>query len=162
MPFRPDPVQPNFEELRAIISTSKTTIGDKPLNQVLTGLLDKLKRFQKLTLDEIAAINLILEAQDLNIININNLLQLATFLTAADESLNFPASRQLLAGTGITFDDTVANRRTVNASSGELPVGTVYSTYINVNAGTLLGYGTWLLFATGVKAPGTDITFTVY
>lgn len=36
------------------------------------------------------------------------------YLTHGDESVDLPASRQLLAGTGILFDDTVANRRTVS------------------------------------------------
>lgn len=39
----------------------------------------------------------------------------ADFLTHSDESVALPNSRNLLAGTGITFDDTVANERTINA-----------------------------------------------
>lgn len=38
------------------------------------------------------------------------------FLTSADDSLALPNSRQLLAGTGISFNDTVANQRTVTAT----------------------------------------------
>jgi hypothetical protein len=41
---------------------------------------------------------------------------LATYLTATDESSILPNSRQLLAGTGITFNDTVANKRTISAT----------------------------------------------
>ena len=41
----------------------------------------------------------------------------ATYLTWTDESARLPNSRELLAGTGITFDDTVPNERTVNGSS---------------------------------------------
>jgi hypothetical protein len=40
-----------------------------------------------------------------------------TFLTAADESGTLVNSRQLLAGTNVTFDDAVANQRTVNVAS---------------------------------------------
>lgn len=40
------------------------------------------------------------------------------FLTHSDESAALPNSRELLAGTNITFDDTVANERTVNAVAG--------------------------------------------
>jgi hypothetical protein len=42
----------------------------------------------------------------------------ATFLTATDESGTLPNSRQLLAGTNVTFDDSVPNERTINASGG--------------------------------------------
>jgi hypothetical protein len=164
MVFVPPPVQPDFERLRGIISTSKTSIQDRALYQVLTGLLDQLKKFQKITVDDIADINTIIEGINEVILNITNNLENATFLTKDDETLVFSESIRLLAGLGITFDDTIPNQRTINSSAtgSELPIGTVFSTYINVNAGTLLGYGTWLLFATGVKAPGTDITFTVY
>ena len=37
-----------------------------------------------------------------------------TFLTDTNESATLPNSRRVLAGTGIAFDDTVANVRTVN------------------------------------------------
>ena len=41
----------------------------------------------------------------------------ATYLTSADESATLPNSLQVLAGTGITFDDTVPNQRTINADA---------------------------------------------
>jgi hypothetical protein len=55
----------------------------------------------------------------------------ATILTVADETAAYPNSRQLLPGTNITFDDSVAGERTVNASVG----GTVFA------AGTFAGDG---------------------
>lgn len=42
----------------------------------------------------------------------------ATFLTTADEHATLPNSRELLAGTNVTFDDTVAHQRTINATGG--------------------------------------------
>ena len=36
------------------------------------------------------------------------------YITHSDESVDLPSSRQLLAGTGVSFDDTIANRRTIN------------------------------------------------
>ena len=42
----------------------------------------------------------------------------ATYVTVDDESADLPNSRQLLAGTNITFDDTTPGERTVNASTG--------------------------------------------
>lgn len=41
---------------------------------------------------------------------------LSQVLTHADESAAMPNSRRLLAGTGLTFDDSVANQRTVNSA----------------------------------------------
>ena len=41
------------------------------------------------------------------------------FLTFSDESADLPNSRQLLAGTFVTFDDSVANQRTVNVTGAE-------------------------------------------
>ena len=38
------------------------------------------------------------------------------FLTASDETATLPNSRELLAGTGITFDDSVSNERTISAN----------------------------------------------
>lgn len=40
----------------------------------------------------------------------------ATYITWTDESARLPNSREELAGTLISFDDTVANKRTINAS----------------------------------------------
>ncbi len=42
----------------------------------------------------------------------------ATYLTETDETADLPNSRQLLAGTNVTFDDSVAGQRTVSASGG--------------------------------------------
>jgi len=39
------------------------------------------------------------------------------YLTHSDESTDLPNSRELLAGTGLSFDDTVANQRTINADA---------------------------------------------
>lgn len=44
----------------------------------------------------------------------------ATFLMSTDQSVQFPNSRELLAGTGVTFDDTVANERTISVNFSEL------------------------------------------
>jgi hypothetical protein len=46
--------------------------------------------------------------------NVDDLLDIA-FLTATDASAILVNSRELLAGTNITFDDSIANQRTVNA-----------------------------------------------
>lgn len=43
-------------------------------------------------------------------------LEALTFLTASDESVVLINSRELLAGTNITFDDTIPNQRTISSS----------------------------------------------
>lgn len=40
-----------------------------------------------------------------------------TYITSTDESADLPNSRNLIAGTNITFDDSVANARTVNVAA---------------------------------------------
>jgi len=40
----------------------------------------------------------------------------STLLTTADETANFASSRRVLAGSGVTFDDTVSGVRTINAT----------------------------------------------
>lgn len=57
----------------------------------------------------------------------------ATYLTAADETATLPNSRELLAGTNITFDDVVPGERTINAAGGG-GGGTVTS--VDVSGGT--------------------------
>lgn len=42
------------------------------------------------------------------------------YLTHSDESIPLPNSRQLIAGTNVTFDDTVVGQRTVNVSASVL------------------------------------------
>lgn len=41
-----------------------------------------------------------------------------TYITTGNESTTLPNSRQLLAGTNITFDDSVSGRRTINSTGG--------------------------------------------
>lgn len=44
----------------------------------------------------------------------------ATYLTADDETVGLPNSLQVLAGTNITFDDSVPNQRTINATASDV------------------------------------------
>lgn len=46
-----------------------------------------------------------------------NAILAANFLMSTDESVIFANSRELLAGQNITFDDSVANERTVNTGN---------------------------------------------
>lgn len=148
MPFKPPPVQPDFSSLITSLDNSKVQVSNYSLYQTIFFLITNAARARDLLVDDIDTINEVVSA-----------ILAATFLTVNNETIIFPNSRRLLPGTTIFFDDSVAGERTINS---ELPVGTVYSTYVNVNPSTLLGYGTWLLFATGIKDLSADITFTVY
>lgn len=87
-------------------STLQTT--NNPLYQVIKALIEATRQLQ----DEIAAT--IAEVED----SIPGDISEATFLTTGAEVGDLPNSRQLIAGTNITFDDSVANERTINASGG--------------------------------------------
>lgn len=56
----------------------------------------------------------------------------ATLLTEADETATFPNSRALLAGTNVTFDDSVAGERTISATGGGGSSGAP-AIYVNVD-----------------------------
>lgn len=114
MPFKPEPVQPDFSSLVTSLDNSRTQITNYSLYQTILFLIKNTARARDLLVDDVAT----LDEQ------ISEILA-ASFLTINLETADFPNSRQLLAGTGITFDDTVAGRRTVNASaSGMIPMAT--------------------------------------
>lgn len=56
------------------------------------------------------------DAVDASINNIDILLQSLTYITSSDESANLPNSRQLIAGSNITIDDSVPNQLTISSS----------------------------------------------
>ena len=144
MAFKAPPQQPDFADLIVSLDNSKLQLTNNALYQTIFLLIQRITRSRDLLLNQ-------LEEGD-------ELLSNRTFLTAADEVAFLPFSRELLAGKAVTFDDSVANERTVNA---DLPVGTVFSTWINANPSILLGYGTWSLFATGTGLPGNLMDITV-
>jgi len=111
MAFRPPKKQPEFADLIGILAQTKQ--AENPLYQTLSELINRLTQFQLITLQAIADINDSINNSQalLNIIADKR----ATYLTAVDEKIRLPNSRWLIAGTGIVFDDTVANQRTISA-----------------------------------------------
>jgi hypothetical protein len=107
MPFRPPSVQPDFSSLFTSLSQSKTQIDNYALYQTIFFLITNIGRARDLLVQDLEDIN-----EDLSTIFAGS------FLTVEDETANFPNSRQLLPGTNITFDDTVAGERTINATGG--------------------------------------------
>ena len=117
MPFKPDRVQPDFSSLVTSLDNSRVQNANYSLYQTILFLIKNVARSRDLIIDDIAALDE--EASEI---------AAASFLTAEDESGTFANSRQLLAGTNITFDDTIAGQRTVNAtgssSGGMIPMAT--------------------------------------
>ena len=107
MPYRPEPErkQPDFSSLEVSLVQSRSQLQNNSLFQTLYLLI------KRIILMQTAFINVINDAVgDLSVIFA------ARFLTSADETLRFPNSRQLIAGFGIAFDDTVAGRRTISTN----------------------------------------------
>lgn len=107
MPFKPPAQQPDFSSLFTSLSNSKTQTQNYSLYQTIFFLITNTAKARDLLVEAIDAINE----------NISAILS-SSFLTENDETADFPNSRQLLAGVGITFDDTVSNIRTISSASG--------------------------------------------
>lgn len=93
---------PDLDRLQSQLLTSGLQNKDQPLYQVISQLILFARRLQQE-----------LEAR---IAGTAGSLSDATFLTVNSEIALFPSSRQLLAGTGVTFDDSVAHERTIDVS----------------------------------------------
>ena len=84
----------------------------------------------------------------------------ASFLTEADETTDYPNSRQMLAGTNITFDDTTPGERTINASSGG---GGGWTLQVNESGASVANFttdtGTWGVTASTIEATTSGASF---
>ncbi len=117
MPFRPDPVQPDLTRLKSNLLTSGLQSKDNPLFQVINGLIDETSRLQKIITGDVNSSSATIA-----------ILQDRDYLTHTDESIDLPNSRNLLAGENITFDDAVANERTIAADA--VPRDLVNGTFV--------------------------------
>ena len=135
---------PPIDFANLIVSLNKTGLNtsNQPLYQTIKDLIDKSQSAserQTFLFQSIVG-NIRLDDTDnlasvLNQISIiNAILQGSQFLTAADESINLPNSRQLVAGLNITFDDTVPNVRTINSTDG-----TGVADYVVASDGVIAG-----------------------
>lgn len=116
------PIQiPNFARLLPVLNNTGLAAEKNNLYQYLKELLNLIIQFAKAVAD-------LLNDQESK----NTVLSQATYLTSTDQSAILPFSRNVLAGTGISFDDSVANERTINATGagGYMPVnvGNVFMT----------------------------------
>lgn len=121
---------PEIDRLQNQLLSSGIQQSNPALYQVINQLIKAVIQFQKLTNTTITTIigsgitNLVGDviANGPGIVNATVPALQSDFLTWSDESAGLPNSRELLAGIGITFDDSIANERTINGS----PTGTSY------------------------------------
>ena len=110
MPFKPNITPgagtplPDFSKLLAAYVAHEDQQKNYLLFQTIKNFLEASQRLKDIFKNELDELE---ESQQT--------LSEADFLTHTDEALLLPNSRNLLAGTGITFDDTVDNERTINA-----------------------------------------------
>lgn len=110
MAFRPPKKPPQFADLKGILSQGKDT--DSAIYQTIQVLIERLDQLKDHTQDQITNIT----KSDDFLKNIAS--KFATYHTKEDETTKLPNSVQLLAGTGIIFDDSVVNKRTIKSTGG--------------------------------------------
>jgi hypothetical protein len=122
MAFQKPKKQPDFSALKTTLAQIKTS--DNALYQTFQILIERLTQFQGVTVEGIADIN----ASINSILSIVNTVadKTRTYITFDDETLNLPNSYQILPGTNITFDTSVPNQLTINATGGSGPASTHY------------------------------------
>ncbi len=98
----------DLDRLKAILLTSGLQKKDNNLYQVISQLLEAVRIFQTTVLGSSGGGGGIVGA--------------GPFLTWTPDLVSLPNSRNLVAGSGITFDDTVFGIRTVDAQGREWSV----------------------------------------
>jgi hypothetical protein len=112
MTFRPAKKIPQFSDLKGILAQSVSRQNDNSLYQTIKQIIERLTHYQIVNTEQLKQK---LEQTDADKRYAN---KFATFLTKNDDTGLLPNSIQLLAGTNITFDDTVLGKRTINSSGG--------------------------------------------
>lgn len=95
---------PDFERLFAKLNNTKLQTSNPPTWELLKELIRLLVQFAKAVTGTVNANSEAIEG-----------FTSRTFLTTANEAAYFPFSRQLVAGTGITFDDSISNQRVISS-----------------------------------------------
>ena len=101
-------------KLKSVLLTSGLQKENQPLYQVINQLIDALIGVANATITAIDDSSG--SSADLTAI------EAAQLLTSGDETTTFPNSRELLAGTNVSFDDSVANERTINVADAAVGV----------------------------------------
>jgi hypothetical protein len=114
MPYQKPGVFPEFADLNIVLAQAKST--DNPLYQAIQVLLARLTQYRQNDIKELASKLTETDADKLYAS------KSSSFLTSEDESATLPNSRQLLAGTGITLDDSIANQLTISSEGVWTPL----------------------------------------
>jgi len=97
---------PDFERLYAKLNNTKLQATNPSLWELIKELIRLLVQFARAVTGAVNSNSDFLDG-----------FANRTYLTTNNESPYLPFSRQLLAGAGITFDDSITNQRTINATS---------------------------------------------
>jgi len=108
----------DYISLLSVLINSKIQQTNPPLYQVISELLRRLNDNKKAVDTAIEELEVQTTTIGDTIINISGITGDASFITVNDETISLPNSVQLLAGTGINFDDSVPNKRTIIATGG--------------------------------------------
>jgi len=110
MAYKKKERQKKFADLTNVLAQSKDT--DNSTYQVIKRIIERLDQNLAIINENVAGIgdneNLLKNVAPKN----------ATYLTVDDETTNLPRSFQLLAGPGISFNDSVPNQRTITTLGG--------------------------------------------
>lgn len=101
------PQQPDLNRLLSILNTSGIQNENSALYQVIKQLINAIKQLQGIIVANVDSTNL----------DITALAERDEPFLSHDVPSNLTNYRRLLAGLNITFDDTVANERTINGAS---------------------------------------------
>lgn len=118
MAFKPPKKQPQFADLKGILAQTKDT--ENPLYQTVQVLIERLTQLQLIINESLK------DKLDEPDAALRFATKFGSFLTKNDDTAQLPNSNQLLAGTGITLDYSVANKLTISssASGGYAPMST--------------------------------------
>ena len=106
MAFKPSSEQPDFSRLQISLLNAQLQVKYPALYQTISELINKTNTARNILVRDVDEANAIIA-----------LMLVATYITENDETILLPSSRQILAGTGITLDYSVAGQLTVSTSS---------------------------------------------
>jgi Collagen triple helix repeat (20 copies) len=109
-------VQPEYSRLMSLLNNTRVQTQNPALWQFLSQFLGSTKQSQGVFDDDFKELEDKIDQIDDDIEGMRD----STVLTETDETGVFENSRQLLAGVGITFDDSVNGKRTINTILGNL------------------------------------------
>lgn len=104
----------NLARLKSQLNTSGIQNTNPALYQVIIQLIEFVQKLFLELEDDITTTSGGSVAGLAALAALITLIKNSDLLTHSDESTNFPNSRELLAGTGVTFDDSVPNARSVS------------------------------------------------